>query len=258
MSPRSKLVLGLTLWIPFSYALAQARSPQDPSPYYPRDPEAIEREQTLAYGAAVMGDGKEQEHFADILLGPHANDVKHQPYDGIRFLYRAAIGGRRTAMLKLSRALESGSFGLRRSPDAARCWAKAPAQWKPRIACVGMTDFSDRKARPECLELAVTGDRDQLPNQLDGKTFARLCLANKTPAMLVFGLPPGPQEERRAREYARHGIQWVVTGDVYHPNFERFRNAFNDTMVDAIDAERGRGYFDKLSNDISASIKATR
>ena len=258
MSPRSKLVLGLTLWIPFSYALAQARSPQDPSPYYPRDPEAIEREQALAYGAAVLGDGKEQEHVADILLGPHADEVKHQPYDGIRFLYRAAIGGRRTAMLKLSKALDSGSFGLRQSPDAARCWAKAPARWNQRIACVGMTDFSDRKARPECLALAVIGDRDQLIYQLDGKTFARLCLANKTPAIFVPGLPPGPQDERRAREYAQHGIQWVVTGDVYYPNFERFRNAFNDTMVEGIDAERGRGYFDKLSNDISVSIKATR
>ena len=79
---------------------------------------------------------------------------------------------------------------------------------------------------------------------------------------------PGPQETHPAgvrpaarqtsaggvREYKRHGIDLDITGDVYDEDFEVFRAAFNDTIVAAIDAQRGHGYMEKLSAGIEARV----
>jgi hypothetical protein len=84
--------------------------------------------------------------------------------------------------------------------------------------------------------------------------MARLCLANKTPALLVPGTPPSPIDLRRISEYARYGIEWVITGDVYNGDFEKFRENFNNTIVEAIDAERGRRYLVTLGKQIEIRI----
>jgi hypothetical protein len=219
------------------------------------------REYKRAYIAwrigAGMGDSEQQELVADLLLGPHAYAVKHQRYEGMHYLYRAAIGGRRTAMLKLSDALSTGSLGAKKSPEAAKCWSKAPVDFERRLHCVALTDFRDRHARASCSELVLLAGENRI-NEQDGAPLAKLCLANKTPALLVPGLPPSAQELQREREYARRGIEWVVTGDVYNRDFEKFRERFNATIVEAIEAERGRGYLERLYEETSTQIAKNR
>jgi len=206
---------------------------------------------------AMSGDAEKQERLAALFLGPHARAAKAKPYEGVHFLFRAAVNGRRTAMLRLADALDKGAFGLGKRPRAAACWSSAPASVEGRLACVALTDFRDPQARVPCTELAVMGARERL-DASDGAAMARLCLANKTPAILVPGQRPGMQTMARVREYARHGIEWSVTGDVYVAQFERFRDKFNGTMVAALEAEHGRGYWDRLSKQIDARVSGTK
>lgn len=202
---------------------------------------------------AKIGDSEQQELIANLLLGPHAPAVKHDRYEGTRFLYLAAIGGRRTAMLSLSDAINKGSFGLKRVPAAAGCWAKAPASIGERVVCVGQTDFDVPRARASCSDLPSVREQDG-SSKANGVADAKLCLANKTPALLVPGPPPGAADIQRVREYARHGIEWRITGDVYEDDFEHFREGFNATIIAAIEAKHGRGYLAGLSKEIDARI----
>lgn len=198
---------------------------------------------------ARNGDGEKQELVADLLLGPYGQQVKHTQYEGIHFLYDAAAGGRASAMLKLSNALKTGSFGARPLPNAAACWAKMPRDLKQRFECMRITDFVDFHPRFGCRDIPyITDPADQ----------AKLCLAFKTPTLLVPGPPPGPDAILRQREYAKSGIVLVITGDVYEEKFERFRETFNATTIAGIEKERGRGYLQKLSNQIEAKIKQAR
>jgi hypothetical protein len=209
------------------------------------------------WGGAIEGDSEKQELLANLLLGPHGHALKRIRYprrEGIRYLYRAAIGGRRSAMLALADASRSGRFGVERRVDAAKCWSKAPASLQERITCVGLTAFRDREARASCSELALVG-RSDVHDKKSGPVLAKLCIANKTPALLVPGAPPSAQDLRREREYAKYGIEWVITGDVYNGDFEQFREDFNDAIVDEVEAERGRGYFEKLSKKIDDRVK---
>jgi len=207
------------------------------------------------WGGAMDGDSEKQELLANLLLGPHGREVKRIKFprrEGVRYLYRAAVDGRPNAMLALAEASRSGLFGLEKRTEAAECWAMAPASLQQRIGCVELTGFRDREARARCSELALAGRSD------DGKSaplLAHLCTANKTPALLVPGGPPGAQAVRREREYARHGIEWVITGDAYNADFERFRESFNDAIVDDVEAKRGRGYFERLSKQIDGRLK---
>jgi len=207
------------------------------------------------WGGATDGDSEKQELLANVLLGPHGHEVKRiksPRREGMRYLYRAAVAGRRSAMLALAGASRSGLFGLEKRTAAAECWVKVPASLQQRIACVELTEFRDREARASCSELALAGgaaDWKRAPS------LAHLCIANKTPALLVPGGPPGAQAVRREREYARHGIEWVITGDVYNGDFERFRESFNDAIVADVEAKCGRGYFARLSKQIDARVK---
>jgi hypothetical protein len=202
---------------------------------------------------AMLGDAEKQERLAELFLGPHARQAKARPYEGIHFLFRAAVNGRRSAMRRLGDALNKGRFGLSKRPDAARCWSGAPASLEGRIACVKLTDFHDPQARVPCTELAVV-EAQQYPGTRDGTAMAELCLANKTPAILVPGIPPGQEDLARVREYQRHGIEWSITGDVYLEEFETFRGKFNQTILAALEAEHGPGYLDRLAKEINASV----
>lgn len=204
---------------------------------------------------AQFGGAEKQKRLADLLLGPHGRDVGAPRYEGIQFLFRAAVAGRPAAMRHLAEALGKGTFGLRKLPAAARCWSSAPVGFEQRLACVRLTEFRDPRARLSCMVLAVSrSSPDAVRN--GGNAMARLCLANRTPAILVPGPPPGREMLDRIAEYKRHGIDWVVTGDVYEEDFETFRDAFNQAMSGAIDAERGTGYLARLSNAIEARVKA--
>jgi hypothetical protein len=211
----------------------------------------------VSVGAAIVGDSEKQEFVANLLLGEHGNAIKHQPYEGIRFLYRAAIAGRPTAMTSLSKALKKGTFGLKQSARAAQCWSKTPSDVEDRLACVALTDFRDRQARPPCSQFLIFLNEDTTSKE-EGVAKAKLCLANKTPALLVPGGPPGPPEFDRSREWARYGIEWSITGEMYSEKFEQFRAAFNSTTRQAIESEQGSGYLEKLAMQIDARIKAPR
>ena len=203
------------------------------------------------YGAA--GDAEKQERLAELLLDPQKPAPKASRLAGAHFLLQAATSGRTRSMLKLADALNKGAFGFKKLPDAARCWSGTPADFDTRLACLGLTDFRDPRARVRCNNL--TSMTEGLPpGRITGATMARLCLANKTPALLVPGPSPGKDAIERVRLYAQHGIEWVITGDVYEVEFEKYRDEFNMTIVADIDAERGRGYMKKLSNDIEARI----
>lgn len=197
---------------------------------------------------ARMGYPAQQERMANLLLGPHGREIKHQPREGIQFLYLAAVSGRPTAMLRLSQAIRNGEDGIARSPAAAACWSKKPAAFASRLACMEVTEFADRRARPHCSDL---------PGAALAIDAAKLCLANKTPALLVPGPPPGELMMRRIAEYKRHGIELRLTGDVYEEEFERFRNEYNRVMAEAIDKQFGPGYLEHLDREIEARINAT-
>lgn len=199
------------------------------------------------------GDGEKQERLAELLLGPHARAAKAQPFEGVHYLYQAALRGRRGAVLRLADALDKGALGLRKRPDAARCWAALPATFDARLACVRLTAFRDARARPACGGLPVARE-DGRP--LDGVDTARICLATGTPTLLEPGPPPGPHTARRIREYARHGIVLEITGDVYEDAYEVFRDQFNRTTVAALDAAHGRGYVERLSKEIETRVAA--
>ena len=199
------------------------------------------------------GDGAKQERLAGLFLGPHARAAKARPFEGAHNLYWSALRGRRGAVLRLAEALDKGALGFRRRPDAARCWANLPATFEARLACVRLTQFRDAKARLGCGDLPIARE-DGRP--LDGVDAARICLATGTPTLLEPGPPPGPETVRRIREYARHGITLEVTGDVYDEAFETYRDQFNRTTAAALDARHGRGYLERLGNEIDARASA--
>jgi len=58
-----------------------------------------------------------------------------------------------------------------------------------RIACVELAEFRDREARASCPELALVG-RSEAHDRKRGPLLEKLCIANKTPALLVPGAPP--------------------------------------------------------------------
>jgi len=140
-------------------------------------------------------------------------------------------------MRRLAGALDQGALGLARRPDAARCWRRVPAGFEARVACVKLMTYRDPAVHLSCAQLAAW-DELTLPAARDGAAIARLCLANRTRAILVPGLPPGPREVERQAAYARRGIEWIVTGDVYSVAFEQFRDRFNDTMAAALNVRR--------------------
>lgn len=250
MSARSKLLCVALLNI-LSYA---ALAHDDPR--YENRPTQVGDYETLArswWPEAMLGDAEKQERLAALLLGPHARQAKAAPYDGIHFLFRAAVNGRRMAMLRLAEALNNGKFGVNKDLNAGRCWASVPADLEGRLTCVKLTDFRDPHARVSCDELAVI-EAQEYPGARDGAAMAKLCLANKTPAILVFGLPPSRQDLERVSEYKRYGIEWSITGDVYDEKFEIFREKFNQTTVEALEANYGRGYLDRLAKKIEARL----
>ncbi|MFN3792768.1 hypothetical protein [Massilia sp.] len=202
---------------------------------------------------AWAGDAEKQEHLAELLLDPRARVKKAERSEGVHFLLRAATSGRRKSMLQLADALDKGSFGFKKLPAAAHCWAGTPADFDTRLACLSVTDLRAPRDRVPCRDLRVL--REGIPaDKKNAATMARLCLANKTPAFLVPGPPPGRDADERWRLYAQHGIEWVVTGDVYEAEFEKYRDEFNSATLAGIEAERGKGYMKKLSEDIEARM----
>lgn len=183
----------------------------------------------------------------------HAVDFVYTLLEGAHFLLQAATSGRSRSTLKLADTLDQGTFGFKKLPDAARCWSGTPASFERRLACLGLTDFRDPRDRVPCSYLTTV--REEAPAVRDkGASMARLCLANKTPVLLVPGPPPGKDAIERVRLYAQSGIEMVITGDVYEDEFEKYRYEFNKTIVAGIDATRGQGYMEKLSRDIEARI----
>jgi hypothetical protein len=252
-----RLAVGLLVCYVSASVFANGLETSDASHWRKEGEDAFRRQDyQKAYFAWWLGangsrDNEQQELIADLLLGPHSQAVKSQPYDGIHYLYRAAIGGRHTAMLKFSNALRTGSLGVRKSAQAATCWSKTPAEFEQRLNCVAVTDFDNPRARPSCAELILPPGAES-PNAQDATMNAKLCLANKTLALFQPGIPP--RGEELEHEYEKRGIEWVFTGDVYDEGFEKFRRKFNGTIAEAIEAERGRGYLERIYKEIRVKI----
>jgi len=72
--------------------------------------------ETLAqswWSDAMFGNAEKQERLAELFLGPHALQAKAAPYEGIHFMFRAAVHGRVIAMRRLGAAVNLGLYGLR-------------------------------------------------------------------------------------------------------------------------------------------------
>jgi len=210
------------------------------------------------YVEAQMGDPEKQERIAALYLAPGARVTRAKRAEAAGLLLQAATSGRRQAMLQLADALDKGAHGYRKLPEAARCWSGAPKGFEERLACLRLTDFRDPAARVDCGFLG--GMRADLPpaTRNAAATQVRVCMANKTPTLLVPGPPPGKEAMERYRAYARHGVRLQTTGDVYDEASEKYRIEFDTAMVAAIDAERGKGYMEKLSREVEAHMKAWR
>jgi len=207
--------------------------------------------------AAWEGDARKQERLAELLLDPRARVKKTERLEGAHLLLRAAFSGRNKSMLQLAAALRRGDHGFKQLPAASACWSGMPVGFDARLACLRLTDVRDPRTRIHCDELGVM--REGLPpGGRSASAMARICLANRTPALMVAGPPPGKEDSERWRLYARHGIEWQITGDVFDEKFEQFRDEFNRTTVEGIEAERGQGYMKKLSEDIEAKIATWR
>lgn len=203
MAARSRLVLGVLAALLACGPVAAQDDAHEAWLLRVGDDETLYRN---GWFEAMRGDATMQERVADLLLGPHGRETKARPYEGIRFLYRAAVNGRPSAMRRLADGLSKGAFGLRKSPDAARCWSTLPADPDARIDCVRLTGFRVPQARLPCAGLAIAPLEDH-PGRRDGGAQARLCLATKTPTLLVPGPPPGAQALARVRacvQTARH------------------------------------------------------
>ena len=249
MEAKAKLVVGILISILACEARADGESGYDSPLIRLEDSETLQAWKIDAWA----GDAEKQELLAELLLDPRAGVKKADRSKGVHLLLRAATSGRRKSMLQLADALNKGAFGFKKLPAAASCWSGTPADFERRLVCLSLTDFQDPRARVPCNDL--TAIREGLPSgKKNGITMARLCLANKTPALLVPGPPPGKDAIERGRLYAQYGIEWVITGDVYEDEFEKYRNDFNETVAADIEAKRGQGYMEKLSHDIEARI----
>lgn len=250
MKGKAALILAIMSGIPCCGAYAKGN---DGRPTRPDDHAA----EQASYIEALQGNPEQQERFAALYLDPRARVTRAKRIEGARFLLKAAASGRREAMLRLADALDSGAHGYAKSPAAARCWSAPPAGFEQRLACLRLTDFRDRASRVPCWDL-VGMTIDLPPARRGAATDVRICLANKTPTLLVPGGPPGKEDRERNRLYAKHGISLTITGDVYDESYEKYRYDYNTAAVAAIEAERGKGYMKKLGTQIEADLAQWR
>ncbi|HEY1042770.1 MAG TPA: hypothetical protein VGE60_02815 [Telluria sp.] len=204
------------------------------------------------WSQAAFGGGAEyHEKLGTLLLGPHAKSLKpatRNQESGIRHIYIAAVAGRAPSMRILANALRRGAHGARKLPAAADCWTLASDSRQAINKCIEKTEFNEALSRPSCGDLvfAVT----------DGPARARLCVANRTPALFIFSPPPGERDMMRVREYEKHGIELMFAGDVYSEERIAYVTGFNNATVEAIDAREGTGYLQRLSEKIELAIEA--
>lgn len=199
--------------------------------------------------AANFGDAVSHEKLGMLLLGPHAKSlgprIRNQT-TGIHHIYLAAVAGRPASMRLLSDALRRGASGAQKLPDAADCWALRPTDSDSINRCVAMTDFRDKRSRPACRDLQGIGR--------GAVAAARLCVANRTPALHVFSPPPGARDMMRASEFAKHGIEIMFAGDVFSEESMAYVAEFNRLTAEAIDATHGAGYLQRLGEQIERAI----
>ena len=193
------------------------------------------------YHRAETGDVQAQEAIsARMLAGPlmlfgRRRDARD---DGTRLLYLAATADHARARQRMAAAAREGKFGVARNARAALCWASRAAA----IECAQHTAFDRPAARPTCRQMITRGDQ-QPWRAADAPAKARLCMANRTLALLIPGGPPSMATEKLIDEYARHGIDYDVTGDTTTAEFEAFRERFNRLMEKEIVARHGPHIF---------------
>ena len=89
-----------------------------------------------------------------------------------------------------------------------------------------------------------------------GIAEARTLLGQGKLILLIPGSPPVKwQYEIRFNEYAKHGIEWRLTGDVLRTAFEEYRTGFNGVMADAILTRYGQDFPKKIELEIESKIR---
>ncbi len=208
------------------------------------------------YTRALQGEADAQEAISSKLLDPRFRlypDRRNSQSQGMQFLFLAAMQGNVKAKERMAGAVRAGRYGLEKSAAAGTCWADSAKGTTPTEACLKLTRFTQKKSKPYCEQTTNRG-RGMPVKAADAPFMARRCIAADMLSMFVPGGPPTADTEILIAEYERHGIDYVVTGDVYESDFEAFRESFNAIMVKEIIARFGADIFKQIQAAADAKI----
>lgn len=203
--------------------------------------------------SAMMGqDSEVQELFALLLFSDQSLHVRlggHRRDQALHMLIRSALNGRVSAMQRMAAGSANGWYGLTADVASAACWSQAAAGAHPATDCVAVTRYKNSSGRPRCEELVLMEEL----RVHEGHADAALCLANKTPAILIPMLPPTQKYLNALNQaYGRYGIEWMTPGDVFDEQMINHMRTFNDTMAEDIKRRHGSDVFDRIGAELKA------
>lgn len=211
---------------------------------------------------ATEGDTEQMELIGLLLLSDGGSKIRglargsHHAI-GLKYLYTAAAHGRASAMIRIAEGSRFGNIGLVRNTAAADCWSAAAHGKQDVVACAPLTEFHDERSRPGCLSLIALDDRPGLTADA-GARAARLCIANRSLAIVTPGGPPSPSDLLSQQAYARFGIEQTYTGCILVDRYERYREGFRTVMDAAIIARHGADIHGRVQSKVDAQMKAAR
>ncbi len=208
------------------------------------------------YVSALLGEPEAQEAISRKLLDPRFRlypDRGPSQSKGATFLYLAAVKGNVKAQERMAVAVRAGKYGLVKSTAAGICWADAAKGATPSIECIRQTRFKRKESEPYCAQLTARGP-DKPARAADAPAIANQCIAAGMLSILVPGGPPSKATEIVIAEFARHDIDYVVTGDVFETDFEAFRESFNAIMAKEITSRLGADIFKRIQTAPNAKI----
>ena len=210
------------------------------------------------YIRALQGEAEAQEAISRKLLDPRFRlypDRRNSQSQGMQFLYLAAMQENVKAKERMASAVRAGRHGLEKSEAAGNCCADSAKGTTPTETCLKLTRFTQKKSKPYCEQTTNRGHGMPV-KAVDALFMARRCIAADMLSIFVPGGPPTADTEILISEYERHGIDYVVTGDVFESDFEAFRESFNAIMVKEITARFGTDIFKQI--EAAADTKIAR
>jgi len=73
--------------------------------------------------------------------------------------------------------------------------------------------------------------------------------------ILGVGISPPCQYLLKQNLYRKYGIKWAVITDAASVDFENYREAFNEKMINYVIKKRGKNFFIDLEKDVSREEK---